>query len=423
MVLQRSPNIKFKIKFCAKCNLEINKDSEEIKCDSCKMDFHKECSNNNPQANGTIWICVKCNKIDEICNNRDQFEIKTANFTTNSQLQSKAIVNLDRMDTKNFRDGLRNGFEVKLIQMELKMAELERRLQKSEKNECKCSKKVESLATLIEKGMLSQQSKSKTATSLDENVIAQIESLANEISSINEKINSCEAICDTNITMGIEIQKHIDDINSRLNDAGKNKQTNSPTQPIGVTNQAITEIANAIKRHNSTIKTHFKLSEAYNLDVLEKINRAVCEMNKISGHKQHSNHGDISEISKKRAPLRSSNIVACEIGKLSVRPLHNRQRTCKQIRIHIYDCNCDSTGDVHKFLSNILAMYSSVITENNIKWFTTKIVFDQATHHIKRINLIAELPEEIDTNSLTILMKRVFEFERGSNTRDQTDKR
>lgn len=419
MVLQRSPNIKFKIKFCAKCNLEINKDSEEIKCDSCKMDFHKKCSNNNPQANETIWICVKCNKIDEICNNRDQFEIKTANFTMNSQLQSKATVNLDKLDTTNYRDGLRNGFEVKLIQMELKMAELERRLQKSE---CNCAKKVESLVTLIEEGMLSQQTTSKTATSLNENVIAQIESLTNEISSINKKINSCEAICDTNITMGLEIQKHIGDIYNRLNDAGKNKQTNSPTQPIGVTNQAITEIVNAIKRHNNTIKTHFKLSEAYNLDVLEKINRAVGEMNKINEHKQHSNHGDISEISKKRAPLRSSNIVACEIGKLSVRPLHYRQRTCKQIRIHLYDCNCDSTGDVQKFLSNILAMYSPAINENNIKWFTTKIVFDQATHHIKRINLIAELPEEIDTNSMTILMKRVFECERGSNTRDQTDK-
>lgn len=89
------------------------------------------------------------------------------------------------------------------------------------------------------------------------------------------------------------------------------------------------------------------------------------------------------------------------------------------LKIQILCNQCDHD----KFLSNILAMYSSVITENNIKWFTTKIVFDQATHHIKRINLIAELPEEIDTNSLTILMKRVFEFERGSNTRDQTDKR
>lgn len=118
----------------------------------------------------------------------------------NSQLQSKAKVNLDKMDTTNFRDGLRNGFEVKLIQMVLKMAELERRVQKSEKNECRWSKKAECLATHIEEGRLSQQTTSKTATSSNENVIAQIESLANEISSINKKINSCEAICDTNIT-------------------------------------------------------------------------------------------------------------------------------------------------------------------------------------------------------------------------------
>lgn len=49
----------------------------------------------------------------------------------NSQLQSKVRVDLDRMDTTNIRDGLRNGFEVKLIKMDLKNAELKRGLQKS----------------------------------------------------------------------------------------------------------------------------------------------------------------------------------------------------------------------------------------------------------------------------------------------------
>lgn len=310
MGLLRSPNIKFKIKYCAECNLEIINESDEIKCDICSKFFHLECSNDAQLSNETIWICSKCNPNDEICTNRDKFEIKTSNCAPKNQLSMNAIVNLDRVDFQCARDGLNNSYEIKLMKMELKIAEFERRLTRAEKNECKCIRKVESFVTHTEKVMLSQKQKpndeivpnpieivdkqSKTAT---EKKTTRIKSLTYEMASLNRKIDSCEAICDTNLTFCTEIQKQIDDTKCRIADLENNKQTISESQSQTIMSGAIIEIGNAIKRHNNTIKTHLKLSEAYNLDVMEKINNTMHEINKINDNNKHSNQNDNSGLS------------------------------------------------------------------------------------------------------------------------------
>lgn len=366
--------------------------SEEIKCDECKKVFHNHCSSDETPSTDNIWTCSKCNSTDEICTNRDKFEIKAANSTPNAQLKSTPSVNLIRMDVPILQGGLRNVNEIKIFNMEQKITELERRLSKAEKKECKCSKKLESLTTRIEEIRALQQPV-KTA---------------NEIESINKKIDSCEAMCEMNVTLNTEIQLQIIEINRRLNNCDPEKQTNSATQPHAVTNRAIAEMGNAIKRHNNTIKTHFKLSEAYNSDVMEKINHTLSEINKINDNRNFDDHSNQNSFSGKRSTNRRSNITASEIGKISTRPLHNGQPTCKQIRIHIYDSKCDSIGVAQKFIANILTMFSPTITEASINWFTTKIVFNQITHKIKRINLIADLPEKIDTNLLHNHINRVF---------------
>lgn len=243
MGLLRSPNIKFKIKYCAECNLEIINESDEIKCDICSKFFHVECSNDAQLSNETIWICSKCNSNDEICTNRDKFEIKTSNCAPKNQLSMNAIVNLDRVDFQCARDGLNNSYEIKLMKMELKIAEFERHLTRAEKNECKCIRKVESFVTHTEKVMLSQKQKpndeivpnlieivdkqSKTAT---EKKTTRIKSLTYEMASLNRKIDSCEAICDTNLTFCTEIQKQFDDTKCRIADLENNKQTISESQ-------------------------------------------------------------------------------------------------------------------------------------------------------------------------------------------------
>lgn len=270
-----------------------------------------------------------------------------------------AIVNLDRVDFQCARDGLNNSYEIKLMKMELKIAEFERRRTRAEKNECKCIRKVESFVTHTEKVMLSQKQESndeivpnpieivdkqsKTATGKK---TTRIKSLTYEMASLNRKIDSCEAICDTNLTFCIEIQKQIDDTKCRIADLENNKQTISESQSQTIMSSAIIEIGNAIKRHNNTIKTHLKLSEAYNLDVMEKINNTMHEINKINDNNKHSNQNDNSGLSWKRETVRQSNVIACEIGKVSIRPLYNHQRTCKQIRIHVYDSKCDSICNV-----------------------------------------------------------------------------
>lgn len=348
------------------------KESEEIKCDGCKKVFHNHCSSDETPSIENIWMCSKCNSIDEICTNRDKFEIKAANSnsTSNSQLKSTTSVNLVRMDVPNLQGGLKNGYEIKMFIMEQKITELKKRLSKAEKKECKCLKQYESLATRIGE-----------VKSLQQPV-----NTANEIASINKKIDSCEAMCETNVTLNTEIQMQIIEINRQLNDCDSKKQTNSATQSHTVINGAIAEMGNAIKRHNNTIKTHFKLSEAYNSDVREKINRTLSEINKINDKKNFDDLSNHNSYSWNRSTNRRSNIIASEIGKISTRPLHNGQPTSKQIRIHIYDSKCDSIGVAQKFIANILTMFSPTITEASINLFTTKIVFNQITHKINLIN-------------------------------------
>lgn len=146
------------------------------------------------------------------------------------------------------------------------------------------------------------------------------------------------------------------------------------------------------------------------------------EINKINDNNKHSNQNDNSGPSWKRETVRQSNVIACEIGKVSIRPLYNHRRTCKQIRIHVYDSKCDSINYAQKYMANALGMYSSTISESNIKWFTTKIIFNGETRNIKRINLIADLTDDfIDAKALSIYMKRVFESEFGSSTREHTN--
>lgn len=147
------------------------------------------------------------------------------------------------------------------------------------------------------------------------------------------------------------------------------------------------------------------------------MHRTMHEINKTNGNPSANGH-----TSEKRESMRKTNVTVCDIGKVSIRPLHNDSQTCKQIRAHIYNSKCNSIGEAQKFMTNVLSSFSPTITENNIKWFTTRIIFDENSLNIKRINLIADLSEEINTNMLTNHLKRVFGCEIGSNTRYHQNK-
>lgn len=86
----------------------------------------------------------------------------------------------------------------------------------------------------------------------------------------------------------------------------------------------------------------------------------------------------------------------------------------KRIKIHIYNANCKSLAEARQFFTKFFTAFSSTNLEKDIEWFTTKVVYNQISHDMKRINLIAKLPINIDTDSLTAFIGRVFGDELGA---------
>ena len=103
-------------------------------------------------------------------------------------------------------------------------------------------------------------------------------------------------------------------------------------------------------------------------------------------------------------------IIACEIGKISFRPLEQRKQMCNRIRVHIYDAKCKSLEEAQVFLANLISSFKHGIKNDNMQWFTTKMVIDQKNNQsFKRINFIVMLPEPIDILALKSYTERVFE--------------
>lgn len=455
----RTPTIKYKLVFCDECNDQIANESEEEKCDNCKKSFHVKCTDIQQTREETIWLCKECNSNSSICTERDTIEIK--HKQTNSQStrilrsriqsidRSKPIseIKSNKSDTKKNHSNV-NTNDRKFADIEAKVLELEKRLKVAEENECKCVNAYDTRMNKIEKFIneLHQKTDDKIVQKIKENkqsetvnmskikksVItkkkkkSKIKELRNTIVSINKKIDSCEAMHETNVTFDIEIQKQIIDINDRLNDCEALNQlsighenvvsslTNtsygmthkfSETPTKSSLNKAIMEFGKALTRHNNTIKTHFKLNEAYNSDVMEKING---ELEKIINSSNNDRSKHIMTV-KSKPGIKSANVVSCEIGKVSIRSLHPNKRMCNQIRIHIYDAKCMSLDEARNFISDSLAKFDSSIVGDNTTWFTTKMVLDSQSQTFKRLNLIADLHREIDVEALKNFMKRVFD--------------
>lgn len=245
--------------------------------------------------------------------------------------------------------------------------------------------------------------------------------LFDSIVTTKQKIDSCEAMLETCSTFEIELQNQILEINNRLAkcEAIKiNSDNTLATNEIESTfGKAIYDFGNAIKKHNNTIKTHLNLRESYNSAVMKNIENEMFEiarLNKVSGHRVSVDGRERSDDSVKQGSTiinkeKNRRIIACEIGKISIRPLESKKSICNQIRVHIYDSKCSSLNEARTFLSNLFTSFNNSIDANNVKWWTTKMTFDQQKQNeFKRINFIACLPEQIDTVNLTTHMERVF---------------
>lgn len=243
------------------------------------------------------------------------------------------------------------------------------------------------------------------------------------IVNIKNKIETCEALHENNLTFNMEMQKQIIEINNGLKECEALQQLNDGhinvmsslknvisekndlfSNSIGLKN-LLAEFETALNIHNNTIKTHFKLNDAYNIAVLERIEEEMSNLNKmnenVNADKQKTN-------TKSQSVKTHSHIIACNIGRVSIKPLNSRNSIDKLIKIHIYNANCKSLADARQFFTETITAFTSTNLEKDIEWFTTKMVFNKISQDMKRINLIAKLPINIDTVSLTAFIGRVF---------------
>lgn len=77
MGLLRSPNIKYQVNFCAKCDKQIDNSANDKKCDSCAKFFHILCTSDKQPSNEIIWQCEECCNNRSICTEKDNFEIRS----------------------------------------------------------------------------------------------------------------------------------------------------------------------------------------------------------------------------------------------------------------------------------------------------------------------------------------------------------
>ena len=228
---------------------------------------------------------------------------------------------------------------------------------------------------------------------------------------------------ETCTTLGIELQNQILEINNRLNKCEAKRIDNESTlatHTLGSTlGKAIYDFGNALKKHNNTIKTHSNLSDSYNSAVMKSIEGEMNEIARLNTVNTHNAttvgpEGTLNEESFKQKHAKinkgtNAHIFVCDIGKISIRPLESKKSNCNQFRVHIYDSKCSSLNEARTFLSNLFTSFKQSIVANTIKWWTTKMTFDQnKQNEFKRINLIACLPEQIHIAELKSHMGRFF---------------
>lgn len=93
-----------------------------------------------------------------------------------------------------------------------------------------------------------------------------------QINEINNRLEECEALQQLN-------DGHINVMNALKNEnSEKNNLSGNSTELKNL----LGEFETALKAHNNTIKTHFKLNDAYNMAVIDRIEKEMGNLNKMN---------------------------------------------------------------------------------------------------------------------------------------------
>lgn len=212
-----------------------------------------------------------------------------------------------------------------------------------------------------------------------------------------------DTLYEINLAYCNEAQMQLYDIDRRMTEqetliANANSSNNA-------INETAIHVGNALKRHNNTIKTHLKLNDAYNMDVMSKINDSIKNVSQFKKctpitkeqipMNQNVSQPTYTEITRNENHL---NAGMDAIGEIAIKPLNFQQRYTKQTKVFVNNVPPGKQEiDIRAYIASIL---NQVAPKSKPAIFTNKITFDNKTHDVKHAVFIINTPDIIDIAEL-----------------------
>lgn len=259
-----------------------------------------------------------------------------------------------------------------------------------------------------------------------------ISKIEKRLQQINEVTVGFNALQETHTTAIFDMQKRIIEHNTQiedcealmqLNDGHKNVMNNLDGKnymesATGVNGDfkhlstVIGDFAIALRKHNNTIKTHFKLNDAYNEETITKIESKLNlikqqqnkETNKSTRKPIRSNRG----TNKQQKMKEMMNKFLSPFGTFTFKPIPRHTETSDKVKIYLHNIVAGmSIEEIQNRLTEAIERYSDALMNGDIKWHINKITFN-TEKNLTRAILIAMLLEPVNVPELSTHVKKIF---------------
>lgn len=256
---------------------------------------------------------------------------------------------------------------------------------------------------------------------------------------LNDKINGCSMVHETNLSAIIEIQSKVAKNSAQIDEYFNQSNLNSvdvadirgafvgdfeisntlqsldkavqrASEDFAKLFDIITDFSIALKQHNNTVKTHFDLNDAYNHEIMRKIESKIEKCTIAIKTRPFGDNKIKDNIKGKRQISTDDSRKESSVGTMTIKSLYTKPISNK-LKILLRDIKTDKTiAEIQNELTNT---FSSCLLETyNIKWHTNKLSFDPVSHHITAAQIIAILPEPINVGEFSKKVSNFF----GTNT-------
>lgn len=162
------------------------------------------------------------------------------------------------------------------------------------------------------------------------------------------------------------------------------------------------DFAYALQTHNNTIKTHFELNEAYNEEIMRKINLKLNRFKQSQGNTSNLKpNKTFNRNKKKQQTVKTNTKIDIQFGPIAIKPFYRNSVQSDKIKIYIDNTETNTTIDeIRSQFNDIFKRHSDELKNGEIKWHTNKITYNPEQQQPTRAILIAILPVPINVSEL-----------------------